>query len=85
MIIIFFDFFFVIVHYSYRLYFNNSSVLIFSLPSQADLLIDTGIFNRNTKELKNKMWWKNVKVKKIIFWQIIDEAPSISSISFNFS
>ena len=36
------------------------------LQSQ-DLAMSAGIFKHSAKELKNKMWWKNIKMKLILF------------------
>ena len=36
--------------------FNIDNILLEELQQQA------GVFKRNANELKNKMWWKNIKV-----------------------
>lgn len=32
-----------------------------------DLMKEAGVFRNNARELKNKMWWKNVKMWVIVF------------------
>jgi hypothetical protein len=36
-----------------------------------DLMIQSGIFRNKTKELKNKLWWKNIRMKLFISCFII--------------
>ena len=79
--ILIYSFFF--VYNSFWLYFRILFITNLYFSSE-ELQLQAGVFKRNANELKKKMWWKNIKVKKTLFWQIIDEAPSISSISFNF-
>lgn len=49
---------------------NNALINIDKLESienkSKELEINSIIFKKNTKELKNKMWWKNIKMKLII-------------------
>jgi hypothetical protein len=39
--------------------------LIF-FPSTEELQQQAGVFKKNANELKNKMWWKNMKMRLII-------------------
>ncbi len=44
--------------------------LSFSCTTTEELQQQAGVFKRNANELKNKMWWKNMKVSPYIYCSI---------------
>ena len=77
MILIYSSFF---VYNSYWLYSKILCIINLFFSSE-ELQLQAGVFKRNANELKKKMWWKNIKVKKTLFWQkyfkILDDNGSI--------
>jgi len=50
-----------------------------------ELMVDAGVFQNNAKKLKEKMWWKNVKMWSIIGGIVVIIIIIIACVIYSYS